>query len=422
MILPGEKRRQPARRDIGLDRLGIEAVTGDRHRVRVNVARKHLQFDVALRDADLLAKQHGEGIGLFAGTAAGDPNPQRPIQGMIAHEIGNDALLEEIENWRVAKETRDVDQQIAGKLIALVGVANQEIQIGARALDRRHRHAPPDAAFERAMLVMGEVVDRLRAHEIDDLRQQSLHGILRTRVLRRWGEGVALFVADERLGDLRCGEHEIHVARRDCALGHAVIFGFAGFLRDDEAAFLLDRLEPKTAVRAGSRENHTDRPRAAFARQRVQQEVERQAHAVALLRSRKPQCAFVVHREIDAGRNDIDALAFDRHAVNRLHHRHRGVAGEQVDHHAGVARIEVLDEYEGHAVIGGQCVEQLPASVKAAGRGADRHNREIGLVAGGKGLAESTAAAPPFFVADDFQAFGPFFSSSGTPTLRSTNL
>ena len=197
----------------------------------------------------------------------------------------------------------------------------------------------------------------------------------------------ALFVADQRLGDLRRGEHEIHVAGRDGALRHAVVVGFADFLRDDEAAFRLDRLEPNAAVRAGSRENHADRARAAFARQRIQQEVERQAHAVTRLRSRQPQRGLVVHREIDAGRNDIDALAFDRHSVGRLHDRHRRVAGEQVDHHAVVARVEVLDDDEGHAVVGGQRAEQLPARVKAAGRGADRHDGKIRVAAGGKGLA-----------------------------------
>ena len=128
VILPAEECRQTIRRDVGLDRLRIEAVASDRHRIRVDVAGEDLQFDVALRDADLLAKQHGEGIGLLAGTAAGDPDSQRSIQIMIAHEVGNDALLEKIENRRVAKEPRDVDQQVAGELIAFVGVAKQEVR------------------------------------------------------------------------------------------------------------------------------------------------------------------------------------------------------------------------------------------------------------------------------------------------------
>ena len=54
-------------------------------------------------------------------------------------------------------------------------------------------------------------------------------------------QGRALFAADERLGDLRRGEHEVHRARRDGASGHAVIVGFAELLRDDEAAFRLYR-------------------------------------------------------------------------------------------------------------------------------------------------------------------------------------
>ncbi len=129
MILSGEKCGQSTGRNVGLDRLGIEAFASDRHRIRIDVAGEDLQFDVALRGVDLLAKQHGEGIGLLAGTATGDPDPQRSIRSVIAHEVGNDVLRQKIEYRRVAKETRDVDQQVAGELIAFVGVAKQEIQI-----------------------------------------------------------------------------------------------------------------------------------------------------------------------------------------------------------------------------------------------------------------------------------------------------
>ena len=73
-ILLGEKCGQSLWRHIGLDRVGIEAFTSARHRVRVDVAGEDLQFDVALRGVDLLAKKHGERIGLFAGTATGDPD------------------------------------------------------------------------------------------------------------------------------------------------------------------------------------------------------------------------------------------------------------------------------------------------------------------------------------------------------------
>ena len=109
-ILFGEKSSQSFWRHAGLDRVGIEAFTSARHRVRVDVAGKDLQFDVALRGVDLLAEKHGEGIGLFTGTATGDPDSQRPVQRVIAHKVGNNALGQKIENGGIAKEARDIDQ------------------------------------------------------------------------------------------------------------------------------------------------------------------------------------------------------------------------------------------------------------------------------------------------------------------------
>jgi hypothetical protein len=44
----------------------------------------------------------------------------------------------------------------------------------------------------------------------------------------------------------------------------------------------------------------------------------------------------------------------DRHTIGRLQHGHWCVAGQQVNHHAFVGGIEVLDQDEGHAVIGWQ--------------------------------------------------------------------
>ena len=421
MIFSREKRGQSTGRNVGLDRLGIEAFTSARHRIRVDIAGEDLQFDVAFRGVDLFTKQHGEGIRLFPGTATGDPDPQRSIRGVIAHQVGNGVLLQKLEYRRVTKETRDIDQQIPGELIAFVGVAMQEIQILGRGLDRRHRHPPLDAAFESAMLVMGEIVNRLRPQEIDDLRQQSLHRILRAQFPRRRRQGRALFAADERLGDLRRGEHEVHRARRDGALGHAVIVGFVELLRDDEAAFRLYRRQANAAVGAGSREDHADGARAIFARQRIQQEVEREARAVTLLRSRNPQRPFV-DGKIDARRNDIDVLAFDRHSVGRLRDRHRGVARQQTHHHAVVAGVEVLDEYEGHAIARRQRVQQLLAGLEAAGRSANRDDREIRRGCWRKGVFGSNAAAPPWRAADDFQALGYFSRTAALQSERSNNL
>ena len=111
-------------------------------------------------------------------------------------------------------------------------------------------------------------------------------------------------------------------------------------------------------------------------RQRVQQKVERQARTVTRLGLRKVQGA-VADRQIGSGRNDIEVVALERHSIRRLPHGHRRVAGQQVDHHAFVGRIEMLDQDEGHADAGWQRVHELPASIKATRRGAYADNREV---------------------------------------------
>ena len=100
--------------------------------------------------------------------------------------------------------------------------------------------------------------------------------------------------------------------RRRC--GHAVVAGFAEVLRDDEAAFILYRFRPRlpsAPFPKGPRRGAS----SMFPSQRIQQEVERKPRAMACLRLRNPQRALVVDRQIDARRNDIHALAFDRHSV-----------------------------------------------------------------------------------------------------------
>ena len=70
-------------------------------------------------------------------------------------------------------------------------------------------------------------------------------------------------------------------------------------------------------------------------------------------------------------------VALDRRSVRGLPHGHRGVAGQQIHHHAFVGRIEMLHQYERHAVSGRQCAYKLSAGVEASRRGAYSDNREI---------------------------------------------
>ena len=236
---------------------------------------------------------------------------------MVAHKVGNDALGEKIENRGIPKEARDIDQQIPGELIAFVRVPTQEIEILGGGLDGRQRHPPLDSPLERAVLVKGEVMNRLRAQESDNVRKQFLHRLECGRFWRLRHKDLTAFERDQRLRDLCGPEHQIDRAGCDSATRHAVIAGFAHVLGDDETAFRLYGLQAKTAVGAGSRKDHADRARAIFASEGIQEEVERKPRAVSCLRLRNPQRALVVDRQIDARRNDIHALAFDCHSVGR---------------------------------------------------------------------------------------------------------
>ena len=313
---------------------------------------------------------------------------------MVAHKVGNNAPGEKIENRGVPKEACDIDQQVPGELIAFVGVAKQEVEILGCGFDPNQRHPPLDARLERAMLVKSKIVSHLPAQESDDVRQQIVHRLLRGRLVPFGHKDVVSFARDQRLGDLCRTSHEIDRARRDGASGHAVIVRFADVLRDDETAAFLNRSEAKTAVGAGSGKDYADRAGSIFTSEGIQEEVERKPRAVSCLRLGNPQRALVVNRQIDARRNDIDALALDRHSVGRQQDRHRGMARKQIHHHAVVARVQVLHDDEGHAVDRRQRVQKLPAGIEASGRGANRDDRKLRSLAGREGLRYPARSLP----------------------------
>ena len=145
----------------------------------------------------------------------------------------------------------------------------------------------------------------LRAQQLDDFGQPN--SARRPAARRRPApvERHAPVVLTERLRDLRHRKHEIDRAGRDRAARHAVIAGLVGILRDDQPAFLLHGLQPEAAVGAGARKDDADGARAVVLGQRVQQEVEGQARAVARLRLREMQGA-VADGQIGSWRDDID--------------------------------------------------------------------------------------------------------------------
>ncbi len=69
-------------------------------------------------------------------------------------------------------------------------------------------------------------------------------------------------------------------------------------------------------------------------------------------------------------------VGLERHAVRRLLHRHRRMPGQQIDHHARMRRIEMLDQDERHAGVAGERIEQPADGFEPAGRGAEPDHRK----------------------------------------------
>jgi hypothetical protein len=70
-------------------------------------------------------------------------------------------------------------------------------------------------------------------------------------------------------------------------------------------------------------------------------------------------------------------LALERHPVCCLLYLHRRMAGQQLDHHACMRRIEMLDQDERHAGAGREGSEQPPGRIEATSRGAQPDDREM---------------------------------------------
>jgi hypothetical protein len=71
----------------------------------------------------------------------------------------------------------------------------------------------------------------------------------------------------------------------------------------------------------------------------------------------------VFNGEIRSGRDNIEVVSLDWHSVRCLEHGHRRVTREQIHHHTFVGGVEMLNQNEGHAAVGGQRVQKAPAGI-----------------------------------------------------------
>ena len=136
-----------------------------------------------------------------------------------------------------------------------------------------------------------------------------------------------LHILDERFRHLLDGQHIVGQARGDGAFGHDGVTGRLWVLDHGHAARGLDRREPQRPVRAGPAQDDADRFVRLIVRQRAQKEIDRRLPTAALDRPGQAEHA-AGDGHVLVGRDDVDAVGLDGHALSSLDDRHRRVPGE----------------------------------------------------------------------------------------------
>jgi hypothetical protein len=71
-------------------------------------------------------------------------------------------------------------------------------------------------------------------------------------------------------------------------------------------------------------------------------------------------------------------VRFEPHVFASFEYCQRGMGGQKLDHHARMGGIEMLDQNESHAALGGKRREEGPKGPKPTSGGADRDHSEVG--------------------------------------------
>ena len=161
-----------------------------------------------------------------------------------------------------------------------------------------------------------------------------------------------LHVLDERRRHVSYRQHIIDQPCRYCAARHGVELGRLRLLRHNHAAGAPDLPCAQRPVRSAARKKHANRPLALILSKGAKKKVNRHAHPVALDRLGQVQPAFGEPKKLIGGYR-VNGIGVERHLIFGLDHTHVRDFGQKLRHVTHVARVQVLDHHESHAVVGG---------------------------------------------------------------------
>ena len=394
-----EEALQPLGRDLVLDALGERAGPGAGDRGSAEVGREHLDRQDAPRLPEELHQGDDQRVRLLPRGAARHPDPDRLVGGPLLQESREDAPPEGRVTFRVPEESRHLDQDVVVERLGLPGRLPEKTDIRLEVVDLLEQHAAGDPAPHGAWLVLREIDAGRGAEGPEDGGDVvATHRLIRDD---RGGHGLAnvRVTSDPRqlAGDPRGRQGGVGDPGR--AQGHAGVRRGLRVLDEADAPRRLDRAETQRAVRARSRQHHTDRAAVLLLREGLEEPVDRHV-AVPGDPGREGEEPSG-DRHVPVRRDHVDVVGLRAEALGDRDDRHRGRLGQELGQPALVPGIQMLDQHEHQPGPGGQLLQEPTDGLETASGCADADDRERGparrqrATVGGHGLRRSGSGRAP---------------------------
>jgi hypothetical protein len=287
----------------------------------------------------------------------------------LAIKVGQVAFGQGVEDFAVAEEAGDADQQFAVQGGDLARPRFDQAYILAQVAALANRNTAFDAAQHRARLVEGEVELGLFAQEGKNPRQAILVGQHQAGTVGLGGKRASQ--ESRQPGRHFLGwQDDVDQAGVDGGSRHAVELGGFRALRHDHPAGLLDRAQSTHAIASGSRQDNANGFFALILAQRAQEDVDGQVQSLAVVDVSKQQLAMKDAQYL-AWRDEVDRVGLDVHPLLGPAHRHGGSLRQKFDHQALVVWRQVLNHDEGAAGVDRRGGKEGFECFEATGRGAD---------------------------------------------------
>ena len=153
-------------------------------------------------------------------------------------------------------------------------------------------------------------------------------------------------------GDLLGEEDQVHDAGRDRGARHTVVACRFRRLREHDSAGGLHLADADRPVGGGAGEDDGDGALLRGLREAAEEEVDRRVLCV-VGRTRVQVERLVEHPHLHVGRDHVDVVPLDPHALERMHDRELGAGREQGRKGALVLRREMGDQHDRNPRIGG---------------------------------------------------------------------